>query len=113
LADKLYNGKPEDINDWWGHPLYWASLDIWKAAIEKAGTLNQKKVRDIIATTKLDTVLGPTWFTMFGDGGGFLAKETHPGEIGQWIKGKCEVIGGNKPTASFVYPKPPWPAPAK
>ncbi len=113
LADKLYNGKPEDINDWWGHPLYWASLDIWKAAIEKAGTLDQKKVRDIIATTKLDTVLGPTWFTMFGDGGGFLAKETHPGEIGQWIKGKCEVVGGNKPTASFVYPKPPWPAPAK
>jgi branched-chain amino acid transport system substrate-binding protein len=113
LADKLYTGKPEDINDWWGHPLYWASLDIWKAAVEKAGKIDQKAVRDIIATTKLDTVLGPTWFTMFGNGGGLLAKECHPGEIGQWINGKLEIVGGNIPTASFVYPKPPWPAAPK
>ena len=109
LADKLYNGKPEDIQDWWGHPLYWAALDVWKAAIEKAGTLDQKKIRDVLATEKLDTVLGPTWFTMFGNGGGLMAKECHPGEIGQWINGKCEVVGGNITTASFVYPKPPWP----
>ncbi len=116
LADKLYNGKPEEINDWWGHCLYWASLDIWKAAVEKAGAIDQKKVRDIIATTKLDTVLGSTWFTMFGDGGGLLAKECHPGEIGQWQSGVMEVVGGGnwpatKLTASFVYPKPAWPAP--
>jgi branched-chain amino acid transport system substrate-binding protein len=109
LADKLYTGKDESINDWWGHPYYWASLDVWKAAIEKAGTLNQKKIRDVLATEKLNTVLGETWFTMFGDGGGLLAKECHPGEIGQWINGKCEVVGGNITTASFVYPKPPWP----
>ena len=112
MYDKVYAGKPEDANDWWGHPYYWAALDIWKAAVEKAGTIDQKKVRDIIATTKLDTILGPTWFTMFGDGGGLLAKECHPGEIGQWINGKCEIVGGNITTASFVYPKPPWPAPA-
>jgi branched-chain amino acid transport system substrate-binding protein len=111
LADKLYTGKPEDIQDWWGHCYYWASLDIWKAAVEKAGTLDQKKVRDVLATTKLDTVLGPTWFTMFGNGGGLLAKECHPGEIGQWINGKLEIIGGATTTASFVYPKPPFPAP--
>jgi branched-chain amino acid transport system substrate-binding protein len=112
LADKLYTGKPEDINDWWGQCLYWASVDIWKAAIEKAGTLNQKKIRDVLATEHLNTVLGDTWFTMFGDGGGFLAKECHPGEVGQWINGKCEVVGGKITTASFVYPKPPFPAPA-
>ncbi|OGO59905.1 MAG: hypothetical protein A2025_00485, partial [Chloroflexi bacterium RBG_19FT_COMBO_47_15] len=63
LADILYNGKPEEIQDWWGHSLYWAALDIWKAAIEKAGKVDQDLVRDIIATEKLDTVLGPTWFT--------------------------------------------------
>jgi branched-chain amino acid transport system substrate-binding protein len=108
LADTLYTGKPEDIQDWWGHDYYWASLDIWKAAVEQAGKIDQKAVRDILATTKLDTVLGPTWFTMFGDGGGLLAKECHPGEIGQWINGKDEVIGGNIPTADFVYPKPEW-----
>jgi branched-chain amino acid transport system substrate-binding protein len=112
MFDKIYTGKPEDINDWWGQPLYWASLDVWKAAVEKVGGIDQKKLRDTLATTKLDTVLGPTWFTMFGNGGGWLAKETHPGEIGQWINGKCEIVGGNNPTASFVYPKPPWPPPA-
>jgi branched-chain amino acid transport system substrate-binding protein len=109
LYDKLYTGKPEDIQDWWGHPFYWAALDIWKAAVEKAGTLDQKKIRDILATEKLDTVLGPTWFTMFGDGGGLMAKECHPGEIGQWQNGVVEIVGGNITTASFVYPKPPWP----
>jgi branched-chain amino acid transport system substrate-binding protein len=111
LADILYTGKPEDINDWWGHPYYWASLDLWKAAVEQAGKIDQKAVRDIIATTTLETVLGPTHFTMFGEGGGLLAKECHPGEIGQWLNGVCEVVGGNIPTADFVYPKPEWPAP--
>jgi branched-chain amino acid transport system substrate-binding protein len=24
LADILYEGKPEEIQDWWGHPFYWA-----------------------------------------------------------------------------------------
>jgi branched-chain amino acid transport system substrate-binding protein len=108
LADTLYTGKPEDIQDWWGHEYYWAGLDIWKAAVEKVGKIDQKALRDTLATAKLDTVLGSTWFTMFGEGGGFLAKECHPGEIGQWINGKDEVIGGNILTADFVYPKPEW-----
>ena len=62
LADILYTGKPEETNDWWGHPLYWAGLDVWKAAIEKAGTLDQNKIRDVIASEHFDTVLGDTWF---------------------------------------------------
>jgi len=111
LIDKLYTGKPEDLNDWWGHPLYWAALDIWKAAVEEIGTVDQDALRDVLATTRLDTVLGPTWFTMFGNGGGLMAYECHPGEIGQWINGVCEIVGGNITTADFVYPKPAWPAP--
>jgi branched-chain amino acid transport system substrate-binding protein len=106
LADKLYAGKPEDLQDPWGHPLYWASLEIWKQAIEKAGTLDQKKIRDIIASETFDTVLGPTWFE-----NGLLSKECHPGEIGQWINGVYEVVGPvDKATAEMVYPKPEWPA---
>jgi branched-chain amino acid transport system substrate-binding protein len=109
LADKLYNGQPEDINDWWGHPLYWAGLDMWKAAIEKAGTLDQSKIKDILATEHLNTVLGDTWFE-----NGLMAKETHPGEVGQWQGGVYKVIGPkNKAHAQFIYPKPAWPAPAK
>ncbi|MDH4138667.1 MAG: amino acid ABC transporter substrate-binding protein [Anaerolineae bacterium] len=105
LADKLYTGKPEELHDWWGHPLYWAALDVWKAAIEKAGTLDQKKIRDVIATEHFSTVLGDTWFE-----NGLLAKDAHPGEIGQWINGVFEVVGPkDKATAEMVYPKPAWP----
>jgi len=112
LADILYNGKPEEIQDWWGHSLYWAALDFWKAAVEKAGTVDQDLVKDIIATEKLDTVLGPTWFTTFGGGGGLMAKECHWGEIGQWQNGVLRVVGPeNRATADYIYPKPAWPAP--
>jgi branched-chain amino acid transport system substrate-binding protein len=109
LADILYEGKPEEIQDWWGHPFYWAGLDMWKGAIEKAGTLDQEAIRDVIASASaddpVDTVLGPTWFD-----NGLLAKEAHAGEIGQWINGVYEVVGPvDKATAEFVYPKPPWP----
>jgi branched-chain amino acid transport system substrate-binding protein len=105
LADKLYTGKPKEIQDWWGHPLYWAGLEMWKQAIEKAGTLNQAKIRDIIAKEHFNTVLGDTWFV-----NGLLAKEAHTGEIGQWQKGEFEVVGPkNKATAALVYPKPAWP----
>ncbi|HUT70458.1 MAG TPA: amino acid ABC transporter substrate-binding protein [Desulfatiglandales bacterium] len=109
LCDKLYKGKPEEIQDFWGHPLYWAALEFWKKAIEKAGTLDQKVIRDIMATQKFDTMLGPTWFE-----NGLMAKESHTGEIGQWQNGVFEVVGPkNKATAKFVYPKPAWPAPKK
>ena len=108
LADKLYAGKPKEIQDGWGHPFYWAALEIWKQAIEKAGTLDQDKIRDIIAKEKFDTVLGPTWFE-----NGLLAKEAHLAEIGQWQNGEYEVIGPkDKATAEMIYPKPGWPAPA-
>ncbi len=113
MYDTIYAGKPEDLNDWWGHPYYWAALDIWKAAVEKVGKVDQKALRDTLATEKLDTVLGPTWFTIFGGGGGMFAIECHPGEIGQWQNGLCEIVGGNITTAPLVYPKPAWPAPPK
>jgi branched-chain amino acid transport system substrate-binding protein len=106
LADTLYAGKPQELHDWWGHPFYWANLEIWKQAIERAGTLDQDKVRDIIATEKFDTVMGTTWFE-----NNLLAKEAHLAEIGQWINGVYEVIGPkDKATAEMVYPKPAWTA---
>ncbi|MBN1255124.1 MAG: amino acid ABC transporter substrate-binding protein [Deltaproteobacteria bacterium] len=109
LADKLYKGKPIEVQDPWGHPCYWAGLEMWKQAIEKAGTLDQKKIRDILAKNKFKTVMGKTWFE-----NGLLAKESHTGEIGQWQKGVYEVVGPEKDaTAKLVYPKPAWPAPKK
>jgi branched-chain amino acid transport system substrate-binding protein len=105
LAEKLYAGKPEELQDFWGHPLYWAGLEAWKQAIEKAGTLDQERIRDILATEQFETVLGTTWFE-----NGLLSKDCHTGEIGQWQDGVYEVIGPKEhATAEMVYPKPEWP----
>jgi branched-chain amino acid transport system substrate-binding protein len=90
--------------DYWGGLYYWASLQHLQKAIEKAGTLDQKKIRDIMATEKFETALGPYWY----DKDRFFVN--HPGEIGQWQKGVFEVIDpGPKRTAPPEYPKPPWP----
>jgi len=102
--------------DWWGAPFYSPTVDIWKQAIEETGTLDQDAIRDYIATHHFDTVLGDTWFEMFGSGGGLMAKETHPGEIGQWQNGVVEIVGGGDwpattLTSDWIYPKPDWPTP--
>jgi len=105
LAEKLYAGMPEDIQDPWGHPLYWAGLETWKQAIEKAGTLDQDKIKEILTNEKFETVLGETWYE-----NGLLSKDCHTGEIGQWQNGVFEVIGPKEhATADMVYPKPEWP----
>jgi len=126
LADKLVAafgdmgtaafGDEEAFLDWWGGAFYWAALQCLEQAIEKAGTLDQAVIRDIMAAEHFDTVLGDTWFDMTagGEGGGLLAKECHPGEVGQWQSGIYEVIGpADKMTTDVItYPKPAWPAPA-
>ncbi len=97
--------------DYWGQPCYVAGLEMWAAAIEEAGNLDSTEVRNALAgfssTNPADTVLGDCWFTVFGNGngGGILAYECHPGEIGQWIDLEYRIVGGSDPNkASFVYP---------
>jgi branched-chain amino acid transport system substrate-binding protein len=103
--------------DWWGGAFYYAALQCFGQAVEKANSLDNTKVRDVMAKEHFKTILGDTWFSMSADGkgGGLLAKECHPGEVGQWQNGIYEVIGpANKATGtSIVYPKPAWPAPKK
>jgi ABC-type branched-subunit amino acid transport system substrate-binding protein len=103
-----------DNLDYWGQPFYRSIVQIWQQAIESTGTLDQDVLRDYIAISTFDTILGPTWFTILGDGGGLLAYECHPGEIGQWQNGVLEIVGGGDwsrttLTADFIYPKPYWP----
>jgi branched-chain amino acid transport system substrate-binding protein len=105
LADTLYTGKPEETNDWWGQSLYWAAMEFWKQAVEKAGSLDNTKVQQVMATSHFNTILGDTYFT-----NGLMAKESHPGEVGQWQNGIVEVVGGIHTTADLIYPKPAWPA---
>jgi branched-chain amino acid transport system substrate-binding protein len=116
LFDNLIARVGEDNTDYWGWPLYAPLVSIWQQAIEETGTLDQKMIRDYIATHHFNTILGDTWFDIIGGGGGLMAKETHPGEIGQWQSGIVEIVGGGdwdatKLTADFIYPKPTWPAP--
>ena len=107
LYDKLMTGFGEKGIDLWGNLYYWGSLHFFEKAIEKAGTLDQTKIRDIMETEKFETPLGLTWF----DEHHRLAEECHPGEIGQWINGEWEVIlPKNKATAKPLFPKPEWPA---
>jgi branched-chain amino acid transport system substrate-binding protein len=106
----------EENIDMWGHLFYWGGIHFFEQAIEKAGTLDQEVIREVMATSTFETALGPTWFDQFGDGGCLLAVESMPGQIGQWqwdeAAGKCvwEVIGPKeKATAEPIHPKPPWP----
>jgi branched-chain amino acid transport system substrate-binding protein len=108
LYDRIIARFGEKGIDMWGNLYYWGALHFFEKAIEKAGTLDQKKIRDIIATEKFETPLGLTWF----DKDHNLAKECHPGEIGQWVNGKWEVIlPEGKATAKPIFPKPMWPKP--
>lgn len=107
FLDRYLKRYPRESLDWWGHNIYWAALQVFQQAIERAGTLDQTKIKDIIAKEKFDTILGPTWFE-----NQLLAKECYSGQIGQWQKGVFEVIDpGPKRTAKPIYPKPEWPAP--
>jgi branched-chain amino acid transport system substrate-binding protein len=109
FRDKFVARYGEGLLEQWGTLMFWGALQFFEQAIEKAGTLNQEKIRDIMATEKFNTALGPTWFE-----NGRLAPACHPGEIGQFQKGVFEVVGRKeKATAKMLFPKPPWPEPKK
>ena len=113
-------GSESGIVDYWASAIFYAGLQCLGQAIEKAGTLDQDAIRNVLATEHFDTIFGDTWFYTPGGsaGGGILAKECHPGEIGQWQNGALEVIGYEGVTAilpayvitaDIIYPKPAWP----
>ncbi len=104
FAQKIIDRFGREKLDWWGQIIYYGALQFFEKAIEEAGTLDQKVVRDVMASQKFETVLGPTWFE-----NGQLAEECYPGQIGQWQDGLYEVIGPkDKATAPVVFPKPVW-----
>ena len=72
-------------------------------AIEKAGTLNREKIRDVLASETFETVIGPVKYVD-------QFNVQSPGEVGQWQNGAFEVVAAKeKRTAAPIYPKPPWP----
>ncbi len=86
----------------WGEASSYASLQILETAIQKTGTLDQKKLRDVIANDTFETVIGKVKFV---DG----TNPDFPGDVGQWQKGEYEIVSPkNKRTAQPIYPKPNW-----
>jgi branched-chain amino acid transport system substrate-binding protein len=73
-------------------------------AIEKAGTLNREKLRDVIATEEFMTVDGPVKFA--GERTNTLARHG----MCQWQNGVIEVVWpSDVATAPLEIPKPSWP----
>jgi len=104
--DKYLATIGEEPN-YWGSFMFWSAFQFFEQSVEKAGTLDQEVIRNIMATETFDTAMGPFWFE-----NNLLAPPCYPGHIGQWQSGIFEVIDpGEKRTAEPVYPKPGWPAP--
>jgi ABC-type branched-subunit amino acid transport system substrate-binding protein len=83
-----YNGR--SLMDWWGGHYYYAGLQMLEEAIAEADEYTALAVRDVLASEKLDTIMGETWYTTYdgtwplGSSGGLMAIACHCGEVGQW-----------------------------
>ena len=79
-----------------------AALEVYQRALEKAGTLDPKKVRDAIAATNIMTMYGPIRFNEKGQN---IAKGM---SVVQVQNGKAVVVYPVEGAqAKFVYPMPP------
>ena len=88
--------------DRWGTAGGYATVQIMQKAIETAGSLDPKKIRDIIASQKFDTALGPVKFEN-------QFNISYPGHVGQWQDGEFLVVDKATRQAKPIYPKPAWP----
>lgn len=82
-------------------PAY-ACVEILAAAVTRAGFPDRDKVRDAIAATSMNTVIGPVKFRP--DGTGIVAQA-----LLQWQAGKQELVWPKESaTAPLAYPAPPF-----
>jgi len=89
----------------------YACVQILANAIERCGTLDRKKIRDAIAETDMDTIMGLIRFEpdgtprMYGPDGQILAI----GGMSQWIDGVQQLVWPPAlATAPFAYPAKPF-----
>jgi branched-chain amino acid transport system substrate-binding protein len=82
-------------------PAY-ASVQVLAAAISKANVADKDKIRDAVAATDMQTVIGSVKFRP--DGTGIVQAA-----FAQWINGKQELIWPKEfATAPIAYPAPPF-----
>jgi branched-chain amino acid transport system substrate-binding protein len=103
FAEHFKEVTGKEMGNYWGSIYFYSAMQHFKQAVEKAGTLDQAKIRAVMATEKFDTALGPFWYDER------QISVNHPGEWGQWQNGVFEVIDpGAKRTAAPIA-KPAWP----
>jgi branched-chain amino acid transport system substrate-binding protein len=92
--------------DFWGSLIYRAELEFFQGAIQKAGTLDQAKIAEVMRTEHIKTIMADDTFMT----NQILDVSCYSGQIGQWQGGVPQVIDvGAKRTAEKVwYPKPTW-----
>ncbi|MGD9953179.1 MAG: amino acid ABC transporter substrate-binding protein [Burkholderiales bacterium] len=87
--------------DRWASAHAWAGLQILQQAVEKVG-LDRAKIRDHIASTEFDTIIGKIRFK----NGENVAT---PGVVSQWVDGEFEVVWPpQRATGASLFPKPGW-----
>ena len=87
--------------DRWASAHAWAALQVMEQAVAKAG-LDRKALRDAIANSEFETVLGKVRFKN-GE------NVSTPGVVCQWQSGEFEVVWPpQRATAPALFPKPNW-----
>ena len=72
--------------------------------VKPANIVDQQLLREALAateTTPVDTIMGETWYRMYGApgyGGGNLDYLCHTGEVGQWQSAVMEIVGASDVT---------------
>ncbi|MBM4323197.1 MAG: branched-chain amino acid ABC transporter substrate-binding protein [Deltaproteobacteria bacterium] len=98
-----YQARWKKKPDYLDSTLAYIGCQILEQAIEKAGGLDRKKLRDIIAAHEFSTINGPIKFTG-------LENLKTPSMWLQWQKGELEIVWPPEmATAKLLFPKPNWP----
>ena len=101
-------GDPANV-DFWGALIYRAELEFFQQAIEKAATLDQDEIAEVMRTAHFKTLMSDDTFMT----NQILDVSCYAGQIGQWQNGVPQVIdpGAKRTAAAHRIPKQPWPAP--
>ncbi len=98
---KRYQAKYGKMPEATSGPAY-AAVQILADAITRAGSLDHNKIRDAIAATNMNTVIGPVKFNPDGTGQVITV-------INQWQDGKQVLVWPlNQATTQIAYPAKKW-----
>lgn len=98
-----YQNRWKKKPDYLDSSLAYIGCQILEQAVEKAGSLDRKKVRDAIATQEFSTINGPIKFSG-------LENLKTPSMWLQWQRGELEIVWPPEiATSKLLFPKPNWP----